>query len=138
MDAATIVAVGTATAAVIAAVGGVVQIILKRPRLPVAEEVLEQLEEMRAVIVAVARWAHDAQVVAARSGIDLPEPPEALAVLGRREGEGRHDKAAGWRAAVKAATGDQPVVDATRPLQSEGPTTWPERRRPRLPPPPRP
>ncbi len=134
--AAEITAAGTAIAAVLGGLAAVVKIVLSRPRLPVAEELLEQLDEMRDDLLALARWAHRARAQAAAEGLDLEEPPEILKSAGRRDGERRHDASdTGWRSSVKAQTGDIPVVEADKPMQREGPSTWPERRRPRLPPP---
>jgi hypothetical protein len=145
-DAATITAIGTAVAAVIGALGVVVKIVVTRPKMPVAEEILTRQAELEAEQLKLAAWAHEVAIIAAAAGIELPEPPASLSVLGRRPGEGRHAAAAGWRASVKAQTGETPAVEAPaaaepptqrlEPVAQEGPSTWPERRRPRLPPPP--
>lgn len=129
MDAATVTATLTGVAAVIAAIGAVVKIVLSRPRLPVAEELLEQIDELRDDVLALARWAHNARAHAASQGVELDEPPTVLRSSGEREGERRHDPARhGWRSSVVAQTGD-PVH---RPGPAHGPATVPDRRRPRL------
>lgn len=136
LDAATIGAVGTALAAIIAAVTALVKIVLSRPRLPVAEELLEQLDEMRDDLLAVARWMHRAVVQAAAAGIELEEPPEVLRSSGHREGERRHTEGGhGWRSSVRVQTGEQPVVDTRRIHPVRGPDTLPERRAQRPTPP---
>jgi hypothetical protein len=135
--AAEITAVGTAAAAIIGGIAAVVKIILSRPRMPVAEELLTQLDEMRDDLLALAKWAHRARAQAAAAGVDLEEPPEVLRSSGRREGErGADPESRGWRASRRAQTGEQPAVETTRPMRPDEPATWPERRRPRLPPPP--
>jgi hypothetical protein len=135
-DAGTIAAVFTGVAGVITAISVVVKIVVTRPRMPVAEEILERQAELEAEQLRLAAWAHDVAIIAAAAGIELPEPPASLRILGRRPGEGRHS-AIGWRASVKAQTGEQPAIEPqTQRLDPEGPATWPERRRPRLPPPP--
>lgn len=133
LDAATVTALGTATAAVLAGVAALVKIVLGRPRLPVAEELLEQLDELRVDVLALARWAHRAIVQAAAQGVELEEPPEVLRSSGERHGERRHagDEATGWRSSVRAQTGEQPVVQAPEPSP-----TQPNRRRVRPPTPP--
>jgi hypothetical protein len=135
MDPALVGAIFTGVAGVIGAIGVVVKIVLTRPRLPVAEEILEQLDEVRTEMLVLAAWAHDAMVAAAAAGIELPEPPDSLRVLGRRSGERRNGDH-GWRSSVRVQTGDQPVArDVTAPMRpGMGPDTNPERRRP---PPPR-
>jgi hypothetical protein len=134
--AAEITAAGTAIAAVLGGLAAVVKIVLSRPRLPVAEELLEQLDEMRDDLLALAKWAHRARAQAAAEGLDLEEPPDVLRSAGRRDGERRHDPATtGWRSSVTAQSGEQPVVQADPPMKREEAQTWPERRRPRLPPP---
>lgn len=129
MDPATVTATLTGVAAVIAAVGAVVKIVVSRPRLPVAEELLEQIDELRSDVLALARWAHNARALAASEGVDLPEPPTVLMSSGEREGERRHDPARhGWRSSVEAQTGERVRIEPVG-----GPATTPERRRPRLP-----
>lgn len=137
MDAATITAIGTAVAAVLAAIGALVKIVVSRPRMPVAEELLEQIDELRADVLALARWAHRARAQAAAAGVDLEEPPEVLH-SGERETDQRGAADAhGWRSSVRAQTGPQPIVDATGPIghRQRGPDTRPERRQRPTPPP---
>jgi hypothetical protein len=135
--AAEITAVGTALAAFLGGVAAVIKIVVSRPQMPVAEELLTQLDEMRDDLLALAKWAHRARAQAAAAGVDLEEPPDVLRSSGRREGErGADPTARGWRSSVKVQTGEQPAVETTRPLTRDDPQTWPERRRPRLPPPP--
>lgn len=130
LDAAQITALFTGAAAIIAATGAVIKIVITRPRLPVAEELLEQLDELRADVLALARWAHNAQATAAAEGVDLPAPPEVLRSSGEREGERRHDpRRHGWRSSVVAQVGDP--VERPEPLR--GPHTVPDRRRPHPP-----
>lgn len=132
MDPATVGAWCTGIAAIIASIGAVVKIIVSRPRLPVAEELLEQLDELRDDLLALARWAHHARAVAASEGVELPEPPSVLVSAGHREGERRHDDGAhGWRSAVRVQTGEQVAVG---PPSANGPTTIPNRRALRPPP----
>jgi len=135
MDPATVGAWTTGLAAIITAVGVVIRIVVYRPRLPVAEELLEQIDEMRTDVLALARWAHRAVSQAAAQGFDLEEPPEVFRSLGQREGERMHDPGQhGWRASVRAQTGEQPVTPR-RPPAPVGPDTQPERRQVRpLPP----
>jgi hypothetical protein len=128
MEPATVTAALTGIAAVIAAIGAVVKIVVSRPRLPVAEELLEQIDELRSDVLALARWAHNARALAASEGVDLPEPPTVLLSSGEREGERRSDPARhGWRSSVEAQTGE-----TTRIGRVDGPSTVPDRRRPRL------
>lgn len=130
MDAATITAGLTGVAAVITAVGVVVKIVVSRPRLPVAEELLEQIDELRSDVLALARWAHNARALAASEGVDLPEPPTVLLSSGEREGERQNDpRRHGWRSSVQAQNGD-PVPDTARIPPMLGPVTVPDRRRP--------
>lgn len=75
MAAAQITAWCTGIAAVIAAIGAVLKIVLTRPRLPVAEEVLERLAEVEEALLSWATWAHQARMVAAAAGIELPPVP---------------------------------------------------------------
>lgn len=75
MNAALVTAWCTGTAGVIAAIGVVLKIVLTRPRLPVAEEVLERLAELEEGLLAWATWAHGARMAAAAAGIVLPDPP---------------------------------------------------------------
>lgn len=75
MDASLVTAWCTGVAAVIAAIGAVLKIVLTRPRLPVAEEVLERLGELEEALLAWATWAHQSRMVAAAAGIALPAPP---------------------------------------------------------------
>lgn len=132
MDAAEVTAWCTGIAAIIAATGAVLKIVVSRPRLPVAEELLEQIDELRADVLALARWAHNAQATAAAEGVDLPDPPDVLRSSGEREGERRHDpRRHGWRSSVEAQLGDPVPVE--RPVELRGPHTVPDRRRPRLP-----
>lgn len=128
MDAATITAVFTGCAAVIGAIGVVVRIVVTRPRLPVAEELLEQIDELRGDLLAVVRWAHRAVVTAASQGVELEPPPDVMRGVGERAGE-RHNPNAGrggWRSSVTAQTGEQPLA-MPGPM---GPDTVPNRRRP--------
>lgn len=135
-DAATITAVGTAAAAVGGIIVAVLKVVFTRPRMPVAEELLTQLDEMRDDLLALAKWAHRARAQAAAAGLDLEDPPDILRSAGRRDGERRHDDAShGWRSSVKAQTGETPAV-TVQPEPADGPQTWPERRRPKLTPPP--
>lgn len=132
LDAAQITALCTGVAAIIAATGAVLKIVFSRPRLPVAEELLEQLDELRADVLALARWAHNAQATAAAEGVELPDPPDVLRSSGEREGERRHDpRRHGWRSSVQAQLGDP--VQPDRPVELRGPHTVPDRRRPRPP-----
>lgn len=133
VDATTITATGGALGAILAGVAAVVKIVYSRPRLPVAEELLEQMDELRDDVLALARWAHRAQAQAAAAGVTLEEPPEVLRSSGHRDGERRHeDSAHGWRAAVRVATGELPII---RPGRVLGPDTQPERRAQRPTPP---
>ena len=133
VGAAEITAIGTALAAVIAAIGVIVKIVVTRPRLPVAEEILEQIDELRTELLELAAWAHDARVLAAANGLELPPAPEIVRTMGRRQGEARH-ASHGWRTSVRAQTGEQPVVDPTAPIRDRrGPDTRPDRRAPRVP-----
>lgn len=79
MDPALVGAWCTGVAGVIAAVGVVLKIVLTRPRLPVAEEVLERLAELEEQLLRYATWAHNVRMVAAASGIELPTVPLDLA-----------------------------------------------------------
>jgi hypothetical protein len=133
--AAEITAAGTAVAAILGGLAAVVKIVLSRPKMPVAEEILEQLADVQGELLKLAAWAHDAQMVAAAAGLELPEPPDSIKLLGRRPGEGGRHRVTGWRASVKAQTGEQPAIAPERPMQRDEPQTWPERRRPPLPPP---
>ncbi len=98
----------TGIAGIIAAIGVVVKIVLTRPRVPVAEEMLLQLAELRDVVLRWASWAHDVQVVAHSQGWDLPEVDPDL-VPGRRDapvpGRRRTDRL------------DLPVPPRTEPLK---------------------
>lgn len=133
IDAATVTAFGTAAGAVLAGTAALVKIVLGRPRLPVAEELLEQIDELRVDVLNLARWAHRAITQAAAQGVDLEEPPEVLRSSGERHGERRSSpEATGWRSSVRAQTGEQPVTPAT----ATGPSTQPNRRRVRPPTPP--
>jgi hypothetical protein len=130
MDPATLTAGLTGFAAVIAAIGAVVKIVVSRPRMPVAEELLEQIDELRGDVLALARWAHRAVAAAAAEGVTLDEPPVVLRSSGEREGERRHEpNRHGWRSSVQAQTGETARIEPVR-----GPVTAPDRRRP---PPPR-
>lgn len=134
MDSATIGAVFSGVAGVIIAIGAVIKIVVGRPRLPVAEEILEQLDEMRDDLLNVARWAHRAVAQAALEGITLEEPPAVLQSAGHRKGERRSwDNTHGWRSAVRAQTDEPP---SPRPRDPR-PATQPERRAVRPPVPPR-
>jgi hypothetical protein len=73
VDAALVGAWCTGLAGIIAAIGVVVKIVLTRPRVPVAEEVLLRLAELEDVVLRWASWAHDVRVHAAAQGWDLPE-----------------------------------------------------------------
>lgn len=79
MTASLVTAWCTGLAGVIAAVGVVLKIVLTRPRLPVAEEVLERLAELEEQLLLYATWAHTVRMVAAASGIELPTVPLDLA-----------------------------------------------------------
>ncbi len=63
----------TGLSGVIVATGAVLRIVLTRPRVPVAEEVLLRLAELEDVVLRWATWAHGARVAAAAQGFDLPE-----------------------------------------------------------------
>jgi len=128
LDAPTITAVGTAVAAVVAAIAALVKIVVARPRMPVAEELLEQIDELRADVLALARWAHRARAQAAAAGVDLEEPPEVLHSGERETDERGAPDAHGWRSSVRAQTGPQRVVDAHERTGDRGPDTRPERR----------
>lgn len=79
MDAALVGAWCTGIAGIIAAIGAVVKIVLSRPRVPVAEEVLLRLAELEDVVLRWASWGHDVQVFAATQGWDLPSiDPELI------------------------------------------------------------
>lgn len=75
MDAALVTAWCTGVAGIIAATGVVLKIVLTRPRIPVAEEVLERLAELEEGLLAWATWAHGARMAAAAAGITLPTTP---------------------------------------------------------------
>lgn len=75
----------TGLAGIIAAIGVVVKIVLTRPRVPVAEEVLLRLAELEDVVLRWASWAHDVRVVAVAQGWELPEVDPQL-VPGRQPG----------------------------------------------------
>lgn len=133
VDAATITAVGTAIGVVLAGIAALMKIVVGRPRMPVAEELLEQIDELRDDVLALARWAHRAQAQAAAAGVTLEEPPDVLRSSGHREGERRHEEDThGWRSSVRAQTGPQPAI---RPEQVRGPDTRPDRRAARPAPP---
>jgi hypothetical protein len=75
MDAALVTAWCTGTAAVIAAVGAVLKIVFTRPRIPVAEEVLERLAQLEDYLLAYGTWAHQVRMIAVTAGMTLPVPP---------------------------------------------------------------
>lgn len=75
MDAGLVGAWCTGLAGIIAAVGVVLKIVLTRPRIPVAEEVLERLAEVEESLLAWATWAHLARMAAAAAGVQLPPTP---------------------------------------------------------------
>ena len=75
MAAAEITAWWTGITAVIGAIGAVLKIVLTRPRLPVAEEVLERLAEVEEALLAWATWAHQTRMAAAAAGGELPPTP---------------------------------------------------------------
>lgn len=79
MDPAVITAWCTGIAAILAAIGAVLKIVLTRPRIPVAEEVLERLAEVEEALLRWGTWAHSARLAAAAAGITLPDPPLDLA-----------------------------------------------------------
>lgn len=79
MDAALVGAWCTGIAGILASVAVLVKIILTRPRLPVAEEVLERLSELEEQLLKYAAWMHRARMVAAAAGIELPTVPLDLA-----------------------------------------------------------
>jgi len=145
LDPAQIGAVCTGIAGIIIAIGGVIKIVTTRPRMPVAEELFEQLDELRDDVLACARWMHRAVAQAAAAGIELEEPPSVLRSAGHREGERRSaENTHGWRASVRAVTGEQPIVtraavelDAReygRRRSDRGPDTRPDGRTPPTPP----
>ena len=128
LDAAQIGAIFTGIAGIIIAIGGVVKIVTTRPRIPVAEEVFEQLDELRDDLLACARWMHRAVAQAATAGIELEEPPSVLRSAGHRAGERRSaDNTHGWRSSVRAQTGEAPAVDPRPPVPGYGAQT-PRRR----------
>lgn len=130
IDAAEVTAWCTGIAAIIGAIGVVLKIVVTRPRLPVAEELLEQIDELRGDLLALARWAHRAQATAAASGLELDEPPTVMRSIGERRGERQHEPGRhGWRSAV---TAEYPP-EHTPPTELPGPHTVPDRRRPRPP-----
>lgn len=75
MDAGLVGAWCTGLAGIIAAVGVVLKIVLTRPRIPVAEEVLERLAELEEALLGWATWAHSVRMVTAAAGVHLPAPP---------------------------------------------------------------
>lgn len=75
MDAGLIGAWCSGVAGIIGSVGIVLKIVLTRPRIPVAEEVLERLAEVEEALLNWATWAHAARMAAAAAGITLPSPP---------------------------------------------------------------
>lgn len=79
MDAGLVGAWCTGVAGIIGAVGVVLKIVISRPRIPVAEEVLERLADLEETLLAWATWAHAARMAAAAAGFDLPPPPLDLA-----------------------------------------------------------
>lgn len=120
-------------AGIIAAIGVLVKIVVSRPRMPVAEELLEQIDELRDDVLSLARWAHRAVARAAAGGVELDPPPEVLRSVGERAGERKSDpELHGWRSGVRVQTGEQPAVRLT----SRGPDTRPDRRAQRPTPPP--
>lgn len=102
MDAGLIGAVCTGLAGVIASVGVVVKIVLTRPRIPVAEEVLERLAEVEEGMLRWATWAHTARMICAAAGIELPPPPLDLA-------EQRHPHRLAPRLTDRTDTGPLPA-----------------------------
>jgi len=80
----------TGLAGIIAAAGVVLKIWTTRPRVPVAEEVLLRLAELEDVVLRWASWAHDARVMAAAQGWDLPAvDPDLVPVRADRPVPGR-------------------------------------------------
>lgn len=69
----------TGLAGIIGAVGVVLKIILTRPRIPVAEEVLERLAEVEEALLGWATWAHTVRMICVGAGIHLPATPLDLA-----------------------------------------------------------
>lgn len=135
VDATTVGAAFTGATALLGAVAALLKVWFSRPRLPVAEELLEQLDELRGDVLALSRWAHRARAQAAAAGIELEEPPEVLRGAGERDGERGHDPDAhGWRSSVRAQTGPQRAV---RGDERRGPhtDTMPNRRAQRPAPP---
>lgn len=129
MDPASVGAWFTGIGGVIVAITALVKVVTTRPRLPVAEELLEQIDELRDDVLALARWAHRQITRAAAQGVELDPLPEVLRGSGEREGERLHDEDRhGWRSSVRAQTGPQPVVDTNRMPPATGPDTRPERR----------
>lgn len=75
MDPALVGAWCTGLAGIIGATGVVLKIVLTRPRIPVAEEVLERLAEVEEALLGWATWAHTVRMTAAAAGMELPAPP---------------------------------------------------------------
>lgn len=73
-DAGVVTAWLTGIAAIITAVGVVLKIVTTRPRLPVAEELMAEMAELRAWVVDVASWGHQVAVAAQLAGFVLPHP----------------------------------------------------------------
>ena len=109
MDAALVGAWCTGIAGIIAAMGVVVKIVLSRPRLPVAEEVLLRLAELEDVVLRWASWAHGVRVVARAQGWDLPDvDPQLVRPV-------RDEPAPGRRRTDRL---DLPVPPRTEPLEA--------------------
>lgn len=128
MDAAVIAAIGTAVAAILAGVAAILKIVRDQPRMPVAEELLEQLDELRADVLALARWAHRARAQAAAAGVELEEPPEVLH-SGERETDPRGaPEGHGWRSSVRAQATPETAAQGVERMARRGPETRPDRR----------
>jgi hypothetical protein len=78
MDPATVGAWCTGIASIIGAAAVLVKIVLTRPRLPVAEEILARMTEIEERLLIWAGVWHDAKATAALQGFELPELPERL------------------------------------------------------------
>lgn len=77
-DAAVVTAWCMGIAGIIAAIGGVLKIVLSRPRLPVAEEVLARLKDVEDELLAWGAWGHQVMMAAATAGWDVPPIPTRL------------------------------------------------------------
>lgn len=69
-------------AGLVGAAAGLVKVVVSRPRLPVAEEVMERLHELEDVVLQMSRWIANTRAAAAMQGFDLPALPLDLTMLG--------------------------------------------------------